>query len=179
MEQITEGIYMGTESIDVPATELFIGKYSVGDNVLGKVEHEDLAARFIEKAKENDGWVAVTYKKIAQDVERDMKAGHEYARQMQARRRVQAGLGYKLKKFFGREPDVPEVTKPEVRSDLASLLHFRLGDTNGALSGAINGMVSKGYLVVHEEDEDTVLEPTQRLAEIVYEAQRRRGWIKE
>ncbi len=190
LEQITKGIYVskGTKAISVKPTEIVIGKYFM-PGTLGHAEHEDIGARLVEAAREQGQWVGMDYcslgKQLAAEL-RDMIADNE-KRIAESKNKgsllelpisVLLAKAYKgITSLLGRKQLVVETAQPKAEQPktLQSILTFLLL-TQGAygpaiLNSEIREMADKGYLDLVEQGDQTILVPTQKLAETVYKAQ--------
>ncbi|MDD9952934.1 MAG: hypothetical protein OXR66_01195 [Candidatus Woesearchaeota archaeon] len=156
---------------------------------LGKSEHEDIAARLIEKARLAGQWVALSYKGLVDQIadEADLEVGcndrlrKEYERQQEDRK-----IGRQVARFFkgaysalrGRkrspQSDPVQAIEADKKKLPFSVVRFQAlynqagGDAIGI---AVRGMEERGLLNVLEHDGGHVLEPTPKLAGTIYKSQ--------
>ncbi len=80
--------------------------------------------------------------------------------------------------FFGKQPveeparPEPEVEQPKIPLSVLTFKLFRSGPHGPSIiCSEVRGMADKGYLVLVEQGNQTILVPTQKFAETVYKAQ--------
>ncbi|MAG47352.1 hypothetical protein CL617_02000 [archaeon] len=197
LEQITDDFYASenTRAINVKPTEVGFGKYFM-PSTLGHAEYEDIGARLVEAAKEQTQWVGMTYGALGKQIVSELEwiqTDNEKSREEFEKRSVEIeksrkgilGKTYEgLKTLLGvKQPVVEteqpkseqsEVEQPKRPYSVLSLMLFMHGENGPARLGSeIRGMADKGYLDIVEQEDQTILVPTQKLVETIYEAQRR------
>ncbi|MAF35198.1 hypothetical protein CMO91_05110 [Candidatus Woesearchaeota archaeon] len=167
-EQLEDGIYVcdTTKEITIPPTKIIYGQWFM-PSALRRAEFEDICARFVERSRSANQWVAVSYSRLGSELLSELK-DQERAENRIAGKHL-GPLRRLYKKLKGEKPAEVEESK----------LPFSVIRTMIALTGPdvlpreLRSMEDKRYLNVVERDDESLLVPTQAMIETAYNAQER------
>ncbi len=188
LEQIANGFFVNedTKQIDVNPKDIAYGRWII-PSTLGHSEHEDVAARLVEKSREAGRWVGVSYRtfmgEIADEVEEMYARDQRQREAFEASQKSRPGFFQRLyratmEKIGVGTPAQEPVQKPLQEAEPQPPMAFSVLASQVYLSGSaqvvaneLRGMEEQGYLSVVDHGGESILMPTKKMAEVIYRKQ--------
>ncbi|OGC81887.1 MAG: hypothetical protein A2V81_04295 [Candidatus Abawacabacteria bacterium RBG_16_42_10] len=182
-ELVSREVYLDTEHTKVLSerfsiNKIFLRKYVLPDHTLDSPEHEDIAVRLLCYSERVGRIVAVNHADFVADIHDELINDHEY----ETRRRIlstdpeEHSIKTDIKKalskiFLGRSlvPPPPTEQSEPIVSTLIAIARVN----PGAIQGEVLNMITAGYFSNVEIDKTWFLEPTEKLLEKVFKAQKK------
>jgi hypothetical protein len=182
LDKLIENIYVcdDTRNINIDPFILDYKKWNIY-GTLESCDFEDIAARIIDKSKEYNQWVSISYKLLTHDISIDIKNLHNYHNN-QIKQQNGSFLLKKLsslaEKFSFNNKKSEAVYFNDIEdhqnlpfSSLLFQLYMYQSCGKNFLEHRIRGMEKLGYLEILELDDQTIIKPNYKLALTIYNKQ--------